>query len=226
MADKQLVPFSFEAKEVVPFEKEAKPLAFLPPDLSPLSLFPLSRPRSPPSPKESKQAMYAQSYDHRREAAQKKSIRVPSYMDLKKPRDGERLVDVHMDKHENTRVHKYTTSSSRVTINGVRAKEPQIKRILVIEASQRMPQKQNTRKNVGELAQEVASLAETSKEIHHVNTSLSKTVLELLESKKCRDDEEDHSRDLLTVYIRIKLQVDLQADKSSVVVKGPFFPQV
>jgi hypothetical protein len=31
---------------------------------------------------------------------------------------------------------------------------------------------------------------------------------------------------LVTVYIRIKLQVDLQADKSSVVVKGPFFPQV
>jgi hypothetical protein len=31
---------------------------------------------------------------------------------------------------------------------------------------------------------------------------------------------------LLTVYIRIKVQVDLQADKSSVVVKGPFFPQV
>jgi hypothetical protein len=31
---------------------------------------------------------------------------------------------------------------------------------------------------------------------------------------------------LLTVYIRIKVQVDLQADKSFVVVKGPFFPQV
>jgi hypothetical protein len=31
---------------------------------------------------------------------------------------------------------------------------------------------------------------------------------------------------LLTVYIRIKLQVDLQADKSSVVVKGPIFPQL
>jgi hypothetical protein len=31
---------------------------------------------------------------------------------------------------------------------------------------------------------------------------------------------------LLTVYIRIKLQMDLQADKSSIVVKGPFFPQV
>jgi hypothetical protein len=30
----------------------------------------------------------------------------------------------------------------------------------------------------------------------------------------------------LTVYIRIKVQVDLQVDKSSVVVKGPFFPQV
>jgi hypothetical protein len=28
------------------------------------------------------------------------------------------------------------------------------------------------------------------------------------------------------VYIPVKLQVDLQADKSSVVVKGPFFPQV
>jgi hypothetical protein len=53
--------------------------------------------------------MYAQPYDHRREAAHKKPIRVPSYMDLKKPRDEERLVDVHMDKHCNTRAHKYTT---------------------------------------------------------------------------------------------------------------------
>jgi hypothetical protein len=52
-------------------------------------------------------------------------------MDLKNPRDGERLVDVRMDKHGNTRVHKYTTSSSRVTIDGVRAKEPHIKRILL-----------------------------------------------------------------------------------------------
>jgi hypothetical protein len=33
-------------------------------------------------------------------------------------------------------------------------------------------------------------------------------------------------RGLLTVYNRIKLQVDLQADKSPVVVKGPFFPRV
>jgi hypothetical protein len=31
---------------------------------------------------------------------------------------------------------------------------------------------------------------------------------------------------LLTVYIRVKVQVDLQADKSPVVVKGPFFPRV
>jgi hypothetical protein len=29
---------------------------------------------------------------------------------------------------------------------------------------------------------------------------------------------------VLTVYIRIKLHMDLQADKSPVVVKGPFFP--
>jgi hypothetical protein len=33
-------------------------------------------------------------------------------------------------------------------------------------------------------------------------------------------------RGLLTVYICIKLQMDLQVDKSSIVVKGPFFPQV
>jgi hypothetical protein len=31
---------------------------------------------------------------------------------------------------------------------------------------------------------------------------------------------------LLTVYIRIKVHMDLQADKSPVVVKGPFFPRV
>jgi hypothetical protein len=34
------------------------------------------------------------------------------------------------------------------------------------------------------------------------------------------------SRAVLLVYNRIKLQVDLQADKSPVVVKGPFFPRV
>jgi hypothetical protein len=33
-------------------------------------------------------------------------------------------------------------------------------------------------------------------------------------------------RGLLTVYMRIKLRLDLQADKSSVIVKGTFFPQV
>jgi hypothetical protein len=140
--------------------------------------------------------MYAQSYDRRRQAAQKKPIRVPSYMDLKKPRDGKRLADVRMDKHGNTRMHKYTIYSSRVTIDGVRAKEPQIKRIPVIEANQRMPQKQKTRKTVAELAQEVASLAESCKEIQRVNTSITKTVLKLLESKKRRDDEEDQAATL------------------------------
>jgi hypothetical protein len=79
--------------------------------------------------------MYAQPYDRCREAAMRKQVRVPSYMDLKKPRDGERLIDMCMDKHGNTRVHKYTTSSKRVTIDRVHAKEPQIKRILVIKAS-------------------------------------------------------------------------------------------
>jgi hypothetical protein len=33
-------------------------------------------------------------------------------------------------------------------------------------------------------------------------------------------------RGLLTVYNRIKQQVDLQADKSTIAVKGPFFPRV
>jgi hypothetical protein len=89
-----------------------------------------------------------------------------------------------MDNHGNTRVHKYTTSSSHVTIDEVCAKEPHIKRILVFEASQRMPQKQKTRKIVAELAHEVASLAETCKEIHRVNASLTKTVLKLLRVKE------------------------------------------
>jgi hypothetical protein len=40
MVDKQLVPFSYEAKAVVPFEKEVELLASLPPDHLPLSLFP------------------------------------------------------------------------------------------------------------------------------------------------------------------------------------------
>jgi hypothetical protein len=31
---------------------------------------------------------------------------------------------------------------------------------------------------------------------------------------------------LLAVYIHVKVQVDLQADKSPIVVKGPFFPRV
>jgi hypothetical protein len=196
MADNQLGPFSFEAKAVLPFEKEAKPLASLPPvtSLSRCSRL-VVHVRHHHLKKASKRCT-PQPYDRRREAAQKKSIRVSSYMDLKKPRDGEQLVDVRMDKHGNTWVHKYTTSSSRVTINEVHAKEPQIKRIPVIKASQWMPQKQKTRKTVAELAQEVASLTETCKEIHRANTSLTKTVCKLLESKKRRDDEEDHSHGL------------------------------
>jgi hypothetical protein len=59
-----------------------------------------------------------------------------------------------------------------------------------------MLQEQKTRKTIAELAHEVASLAETCKEIHRVNTSLTKTVLKPLESKKRRDDEVDHSSDL------------------------------
>jgi hypothetical protein len=31
---------------------------------------------------------------------------------------------------------------------------------------------------------------------------------------------------MLTVHIRIKVHMDLQADKSPIVVKGPFFPRV
>jgi hypothetical protein len=35
-----------------------------------------------------------------------------------------------------------------------------------------------------------------------------------------------HPQLVLTVYYHIKLHVDLQAEKSPIVVKGPFFPQV
>jgi hypothetical protein len=38
--------------------------------------------------------------------------------------------------------------------------------------------------------------------------------------------EEGAVRVVLIVYMRIKFRLDLQADKSSVVFKGPFFPQV
>jgi hypothetical protein len=31
---------------------------------------------------------------------------------------------------------------------------------------------------------------------------------------------------MLMVYMRIKFRMDLQADKSSIVAKGPFFPEV
>jgi hypothetical protein len=33
-------------------------------------------------------------------------------------------------------------------------------------------------------------------------------------------------RGMLMVYMRIKFRMDLQADKSSIVAKGPFFPEV
>jgi hypothetical protein len=39
-------------------------------------------------------------------------------------------------------------------------------------------------------------------------------------------EEEAHHAPVLTVDYRIKVHMDLQADKSPVVVKGPFFPRV
>jgi hypothetical protein len=39
-------------------------------------------------------------------------------------------------------------------------------------------------------------------------------------------DNGTRKRGLLTVDYRIKLHMDLQADKSPVIVKGPFFPRV
>jgi hypothetical protein len=48
---------------------------------------------------------------------------------------------------------------------------------------------------------------------------------------EARDSEGDETSrgyvvTVLTVYMRIKFHLDLQVDKSSVVAKGPFFPQV
>jgi hypothetical protein len=39
-------------------------------------------------------------------------------------------------------------------------------------------------------------------------------------------DNDTRKGGLLTVYMRIKFRMDLQADKSPNVAKGPFFPQV
>jgi hypothetical protein len=41
-----------------------------------------------------------------------------------------------------------------------------------------------------------------------------------------QEEQDEVMNMVLTVYKRIKLQVDLQADKSPGVVKGPFFPRV
>lgn len=199
MADKQLVPFNEKSKQVVPFTKKPKPLAALSPDHNPLPYVPPRRPHSPPPPQGRKQVMYAQPYDRRREAALKKPIHVPSYMDIQEPKKGERLTRVRMDANGNTREHKYTTAPlRRTTIDGIRAKESQIKRISIIEASHRMPQKKKTRKTVADLAQDVAALAETCKELHRVNSSLTSSVLQLLDERKKRreNEEEDASRNL------------------------------
>jgi hypothetical protein len=55
------------------------------------------------------------------------------------------------------------------------------------------------------------------------SASASGTVLSDSTPRSVSDPEQ---RSVLTVYIRVKVQVDLQVDKSSVVVKGPFFPRV
>jgi hypothetical protein len=55
---------------------------------------------------------------------------------------------------------------------------------------------------------------EELKEMHHRH--------EMREREAAHAREAD--REMLTVDCRIKVRLDLQEDKSSVVVKGPFFP--
>jgi hypothetical protein len=40
------------------------------------------------------------------------------------------------------------------------------------------------------------------------------------------ENQQEAKRTMLTVDYRIKVHMDLQADKSTVVVKGPFFPRM
>jgi hypothetical protein len=75
----------------------------------------------------------------------------------------------------------------------------------------------------------------------HLMRKRPKTIQHIYEEfeKYCRSDndfrmymeEQSHQKkstkaNLLTVDYRIKVHMDLQADKSTVVVKGPFFPRV
>jgi hypothetical protein len=46
------------------------------------------------------------------------------------------------------------------------------------------------------------------------------------EERERHDVENWQRAELLTVDYRIKVHMDLQADKSPVIVKGPFFPRV
>jgi hypothetical protein len=60
--------------------------------------------------------------------------------------------------------------------------------------------------------------------VHHVQARC--RVLHPHRASECLGASRGLSSTMLTVYIRIKVHMDLQADKCSVIVKGPFFPRV
>jgi hypothetical protein len=207
MDNKQIVPFNHAAKALVPVKEEPRPLAIIPP---PEGLVPPARgipapqpPRRPPSlppPQGQRQAFFAQPVAAReerlrREADLKKPIRIPSWMDVKKPREGERLVDVKMDEHGNTRVHKYSTTP-RVTIDGVRAEPSQVKKIPMMEAAQRMSTgRKKNKRTVADLIKDVDFLFGMCSNIQKTHATLTKSVLNLYNldtNKRRREQDGEH----------------------------------
>jgi hypothetical protein len=168
MADKQIVPYNYAAKTLAPIEEQPDPLAIIPP---PKGIPEPSKPRRPPSlppPQGQRQAFYAQPVATkeerlRREAELKKPIKVPAWMDIKKPRTGETLVGVKRDEHGNMREHRYSTDP-HVTIDSIRARPKQIKKIPMMEAAQRMS-KQKNKRTVSDLTREMDYYRQTSLDI-------------------------------------------------------------
>src|SRR5579859_2301767 len=100
-------------------------------------------------------------------------------MEIKKPRTGETLVGVKKDEYGNTREHRYSTDP-RVTIDSIRARPEQIKKIPMMEAAQRMS-KQKNKRTVSDLTREMDYYRQTSLDIQKAHYSFARAILRLQE---------------------------------------------
>jgi hypothetical protein len=103
-----------------------------------------------------------------------------------------------MDEFGNTREHKYSTAPC-LTIDGVRAKPSQIKRIPLEEAAQRMKKKKVTnRRTVTDLTREIDFLYGLCSNIQKTHCTLARSVLNLYDredSKRPRERDSYDKRD-------------------------------